>query len=67
MTMIRPLVIFVALTLPAWAAPKEPASRPVERAVKERTGLAVRWQQDAAAREEVQAQRPALWRRCGRF
>ena len=54
----KPLSLFavVVLALPARAAPKEPASRPVERAVKERTGLAVRWQQDAAAREEALAQ-----------
>ncbi len=58
----KPLSLFavVALALPAWAAPREPASRPVERAVKERTGLAVRWQQDAAAREEALAQVRAL-------
>ena len=51
------VVIFAALSLPAFGgAPKEPASRPVERAVKERTGRAVRWQQDAAAREEALAE-----------
>ena len=44
-----------ALALPSLAAPKEPPSRPVERAVKERTGLAVRWQRDAAAREQALA------------
>ncbi len=46
----------LACTPPAGAAPKEPASRPVENAVRERTGFAVRWQQDAAAREEALAQ-----------
>ena len=58
----KPLSLFavIALALPAWAAPKEPPSRPVEKAVKERTGLAVRWQQDAAAREEALAQVRAL-------
>ena len=58
----KPLALFavIALTLPAWAAPKEPPSRPVEKAVQERTGLAVRWQQDAAAREEALAQVRAL-------
>ncbi len=58
----KPLSLFaiVALALPAWAAPKEPASSPVEMAVKERTGVAVRWQQDAAAREEALAQVRAL-------
>ena len=49
------LFIIVALAMPAIAAPKEPPSRPVEKAVKERTGLAVRWQQDAAAREQALA------------
>ncbi len=51
------LTWIVALALPAFAgAPKEPPTRPVERAVKERTGIAVRWQQDATAREEALAQ-----------
>lgn len=46
------LLITVALVLPAFGrSPKEAASDPVERSVKERTGLAVRWQQDARARE----------------
>jgi len=53
----KPLSLFVviALALPAWAAPTEPPARPIEKAVKERTGLAVSWQQDAAAREEALA------------
>jgi len=41
---------------PALAAPKEPPFQPVEKAVHERTGVAVRWQQNAAAREEALAQ-----------
>jgi cobalt-zinc-cadmium efflux system outer membrane protein len=52
--------IITALALPALAAPKEPPSRPVEKAVKERTGLAVRWQKDAAAREQALADVRAL-------
>ncbi|MEO6785270.1 MAG: TolC family protein [Chthoniobacteraceae bacterium] len=61
----KPISLFalVALALPAWAAPKEPAARPVERAVKDRTGLVVRWQKDAAAREEATAQVRALLKR----
>src|SRR5882757_8307909 len=58
MTTTRPLVVFAtlaALALPAFAAAKEPPSRPVEKAVKDRTGLAVRWQQDASAREQALA------------
>ncbi len=51
----RTLAILIAMTLPAFAGPKDPPSRPVERAVKERTGLAVRWQEDAAAREAALA------------
>ncbi len=53
-----------ALILPAFAgSPKEPASRPVEKAVRERTGLAVHWQQDAAAREAALADVRALLKR----
>ncbi len=55
----KPLSLFaaLALTLPALAgSPKEPASRQVEKAVRERTGLAVHWQQDATARDEALAQ-----------
>ncbi len=55
MTTIKPLILFTtigALAVSALGAPKEPPFRPVERAVKERTGLAVRWQQNAEAREE---------------
>ena len=54
----RPISVFAiaVLALPAFAGnPKEPASRPVEKVVQERTGLAVRWQQDAAAREAALA------------
>ena len=50
-----------ALALPAFAgAPKEPPSRPVEKAVQERTGFAVRWQRDAAAREAALTDARAL-------
>ena len=52
--------ILAALALPALAAPKEPPSRAIEKAVKERTGLAVRWQQDAAAREQALGDARAL-------
>lgn len=41
---------------PALAATKEPPFQPVEKAVRERAGVAVKWQQDAAAREEAMAQ-----------
>ena len=54
------LIVVIAMAIPALAAPKEPPSRPVEKAVKERTGLAVRWQQDAAAREATLAEVRAL-------
>ena len=52
------LAVLVALALPALAGSpkKQPASQPVEQAVKERTGLALRWQQDAAAREAALAE-----------
>ena len=50
------LFTVAALSIPALAAPKEPPSRPVEKAVRERTGLAVRWQQDASAREAALAE-----------
>ena len=65
MTITRPLAILASLVLsvPARAAPNKSASRPVEKAVQERTGLAVRWQQDAAAREEAQAQVRAILKR----
>ena len=48
------------LLTPAWGAPKEPASRAVEKAVKTRAGLELRWQESAAARAEVQQQVRAL-------
>src|SRR5437016_1811345 len=63
MTITKPSAIFIiiaALAPPVLAAPKEPPSRAVEKAVNERTGLAVRWQQDAAAREEALAQVRAI-------
>jgi cobalt-zinc-cadmium efflux system outer membrane protein len=51
------LLSIFAVALPALAAsPKESPSRPVEKAVQERTGLTVRWQQDAAAREDALTQ-----------
>ena len=50
------LFTIAALAMPALAAPKEPPARPVEKAVRERTGLAVRWQQDASAREAALAE-----------
>ena len=59
MTTTKPsaiLAIVAALALSALAAPKEPPSLAVEKTVKERTGLAVRWQQDAAAREAALAE-----------
>ena len=43
-----------ALPAPA-ATPRESPSHPVEKSVQERTGLSVRWQQDAAAREAALA------------
>jgi cobalt-zinc-cadmium efflux system outer membrane protein len=46
------LASFSALAAPAFSAPKDPPFAPVEKAVKERSSLAVRWQQDADAREE---------------
>ena len=45
------LLMLLTLALPAFAGPKDPPFHPVEKSVRERTGLAVRWQQDAAARE----------------
>jgi len=49
------LVALVATALPAFGAPKDPPAKPIEKAVRERTGLEVRWQQDAAAREAALA------------
>jgi cobalt-zinc-cadmium efflux system outer membrane protein len=48
---------------PSFAATKEPPFQSVEKAVRERTGVAVRWQQNAAAREEALAQVRALLKR----
>ncbi len=58
MTTTKPIfALIAALALPALGgAPKEAPSRAVEKAVKERTGLAMRWQQDAAARETALAE-----------
>src|ERR1700739_4567987 len=44
------------LACPVLVGAKDPPLRPVEKAVSDRTGIAVRWEQDAAAREEGQAQ-----------
>ncbi|MEO6755005.1 MAG: TolC family protein, partial [Chthoniobacteraceae bacterium] len=55
MTTTRPLIFSTALltlAVSALGGSKEQPFSPVERAVKERTGLAVRWQQNAEAREE---------------
>ena len=54
------LFTIAALSIPALAAPKEPPARPEEKAVRDRTGLAVRWQLDAAAREAALAEVRAL-------
>lgn len=55
MTTIKPFSAFFiisAFALPVFAgAPKEPPALPVEKAVRERNGMIVRWQNDAAARE----------------
>ncbi len=58
----KTLCIFTiaVLALPSLAAPKESPSLAVEKTVKERTGLVVRWQQDAAAREAALAEVRAL-------
>lgn len=54
------LLLAVELIFPCFAAAKEPPFQPVEKAVRERTGVAVRWQQDAAAREEALTQVRAI-------
>lgn len=60
----RPFAILLAAlgwTVAAQAgAPKEPPFQPVQTAVKARTGAAVRWQQEAAAREAALAEVRAL-------
>jgi len=50
----------MALAWPAFAGATEPPFQPVEKTVSERTGAAIRWQQDAAAREEALAQVRAI-------
>jgi len=61
--------LFICLTAPAAfatiasAAPHDPPSAPVEKTIRERTSLTVRWQQDAAAREECLQQVRALLKR----
>ncbi len=55
MTPTKSFVLFAmagAIAAPALSAPKDPPFATVERSVHQRTGLAVRWQQDAEAREE---------------
>ena len=56
------LILFTlsAIGWPALAASPEPPLHSVEKAVGDRTGIAVRWQQDAAAREEALTQVRAL-------
>lgn len=49
-------VVFATLWLTSFAIAKESPFQPVEKAVHERTGAALRWQQNAAAREEALAQ-----------
>ena len=60
MNTTRTLIVLTALALPAMSASNDSPSRPVETAVKERTGIAVRWQKDAAARAEAMAQVRAI-------
>src|SRR3954470_20843685 len=62
-TKIFMAVAGLAASMPLLAASKNEPFRPVETSVGERTGLAVRWQQDAAAREESSAQVRALLKR----
>jgi cobalt-zinc-cadmium efflux system outer membrane protein len=57
------LAIFATALAAGAAGPQEPPSRPVEKAVRERTGLAVRWKQDAAAREAALADVRTLLKR----
>lgn len=53
----------VAVAFPAFGGtPKRPSGRPVEETVRERTGLAVRWQANAAAREAAAAEVRVLLR-----
>jgi cobalt-zinc-cadmium efflux system outer membrane protein len=48
------------LAWPVLVGAKDPPLRPVEKAVSDRTGIAVRWEQDAAAREAALAQVRAI-------
>jgi len=57
---VPPWLVLLVMVVPSFGAPKETASRPVEKAVKARTGLELRWQESAAAREEVRQQVRAL-------
>jgi cobalt-zinc-cadmium efflux system outer membrane protein len=54
------LLLAAAFLHSGFARAKEPPAHAVEKAVNECTGLAVRWQQDAAAREEALAQVRAI-------
>lgn len=63
MNITKSLIVFttaVAMILSAWSAPKESPADPVKKAVKERTGLALRWQKDTEAREEAQREVKSL-------
>jgi cobalt-zinc-cadmium efflux system outer membrane protein len=54
--LFAPFAILAAFAVSALAgAPKVPTSLPIEKTVRERTGLIVRWQKDAAAREAALA------------
>jgi cobalt-zinc-cadmium efflux system outer membrane protein len=63
MNILRQGIILAGLAgfgWPAWSEAKDPPFHSVEKAVNERTGLNVRWQQDATAREEALAQVRAI-------
>lgn len=57
------LAVFTMSVLSGFVWPKEPPLRPVEKAVADRTGVVVRWQQNAQARDEALAQVRALLKR----
>jgi cobalt-zinc-cadmium efflux system outer membrane protein len=54
------LILFAFSAIRSFSATAEPPIHSVERAVRDRTGIAVRWQQDSAAREEALTQVRAL-------
>ena len=62
MNITRPIFALIAgIALPAFGGPPfQQPSRPVEESVKERTGVSIRWQKDAAAREAALADVRAL-------